>query len=160
EVLCSSVFGNPHSANPTSTAMTEYVERARRYVLEYFDANPAEYIIVFTLNASGALKLVGESFPFTPSSRFLLTFDNHNSVNGIREFARAKGATIEYAPLRLPDLRLDLERLDALLSAASPESENLFAYPAQSNFSGVKHPLDLVAKAQSKGWRVLLDAAA
>ena len=52
---------------------------------------PAEYTAVFTLNASGALKLVGESYPFAPGGRLLLTVDNHNSVNGIREFARAQG---------------------------------------------------------------------
>ncbi len=37
---------------------------------------------------------------------------------------------------------------------------NLFAYPAQSNFSGVQHPLEWIARAQAKGWDVLLDAAA
>jgi selenocysteine lyase/cysteine desulfurase len=36
----------------------------------------------------------------------------------------------------------------------------LFAFPAQSNFSGVRHPLELVGLAQSLGYRVLLDAAA
>jgi len=36
----------------------------------------------------------------------------------------------------------------------------LFAYPAQSNFSGVHHPLSLVRSAQSLGYHVLLDAAA
>ena len=51
-----------------------------------------EYAVVFTANASHALKLVGESYPFEPGDRFLLTFDNHNSVNGIREFDRARGA--------------------------------------------------------------------
>jgi selenocysteine lyase/cysteine desulfurase len=160
ELLRSGVLGNPHSANPTSAAMTEHVERTRRYVLCYFNASPEEYVLVFTQNASGALKLVGESFPFAPGSRYLLTFDNHNSVNGIREFARARGAVVTYAPLLLPDLRLDGGRLESLLSEADASQENLFAFPAQSNFSGVKHPLELVAKAQSKGWRVLLDAAA
>ena len=43
-------------------------------------------------NASGALKLVGEAYPFAPGGRYLLSADNHNSVNGIREFARARGA--------------------------------------------------------------------
>ena len=60
----------------------------------------------------------------------------------------------------MPDLRLDLARLENLLGEADPAHDNLFAFPAQSNFSGVKHPLELVAKAQRKGWRVLLDAAA
>ena len=39
------------------------------------------------------LKLVAESYPFEHGGRFLLTFDNHNSVNGIREFARARGGS-------------------------------------------------------------------
>lgn len=159
ELLRSGVFGNPHSANPTSTAMTEHVERTRRAVLDYFNA-AGDYVLVFTQNASGALKLVGESFPFVPGSRYLLTFDNHNSVNGIREFARAKGADVAYAPLVMPGLQIDLARLESLLNQADPGFPNLFAFPAQSNFSGVKHPLDLVANAQSKRWHVLLDAAA
>ena len=45
-----------------------------------------------------------------PGDRFLLTFDNHNSVNGIREFARARGAETTYVPSVAPDLRVD-ERL-------------------------------------------------
>ncbi|HUK23218.1 MAG TPA: aminotransferase class V-fold PLP-dependent enzyme [Terriglobales bacterium] len=159
-LLHSGIFGNPHSTNPTSTATTHHVEGTRQYVLSYFHTSAEDYVLVFTQNASGGLKLIGESFPFVPGSRFLLTFDNHNSVNGMREFARAKGAHIGYAPLLTPGLRLDMDRLEALLDQADPARENLFAYPAQSNFSGVKHPLDLIARAQSKGWRVLLDAAA
>ncbi len=160
EMLMVSVFGNPHSASPTSAAMTEHVERTRRHVLSYFNASTDDYILVFTQNASAALKLIGESYPFAPGGRFLLTFDNHNSVNGIREFAKAKGASVAYAPLGAPELYLDLRRLEALLDEADPTHNNLFAYPAQSNFSGVKHALELVAKAQGKGWDVLLDAAA
>ena len=160
EMLRSGVLGNPHSASPASVAMTEHVESTRRGVLNYFNARAEDYVLVFTANATAALKLVGESFHFAPGSRYLLSFDNHNSVNGIREFARAKGATIQYAPLSIPELRLDLARVEILLDAGDPSHANLFAFPAQSNFSGVKHPLDLVAKAQAKGWRVLLDAAA
>ena len=140
--------------------MTEHVERTRREVLGYFNARADEYIVVFTLNASGGLKLVGESFPFAPGGRYLLAVDNHNSVNGIREFALAKGAAVAYAPLSTPELRLDMGHLEALLAEADPSQPNLFAYPAQSNFTGVKHPLDLVARARSMGWDVLLDAAA
>jgi selenocysteine lyase/cysteine desulfurase len=140
--------------------MTGHLERARQYVLRFFNASPQDYILVFTANASGALKLVGESFAFQAGSRLLMAFDNHNSVNGMREFARARGASTAYAPLLTPSLRLDVERLDALLDEAEGERENLFAFPAQSNVSGVKHPLTLVEKAQKKGWSVLLDAAA
>ncbi|MGE0594457.1 MAG: aminotransferase class V-fold PLP-dependent enzyme [Vicinamibacterales bacterium] len=158
-LLQSAVLGNPHSASPASMASTRLVERTRRDVLDWFGADD-DYVAVFTVNATGALKLVGESFPFSADARFLLTADNHNSVNGIREFAVARGATVAYAPLTVPDLRIDQARLDALLEPAGAGRPGLFAFPAQSNFSGVRHPLDLVARAQSLGWRVLLDAAA
>jgi len=52
------VFGNPHSASPSSMAMTRAVERGRAAVLDYFNGT-GEYTAVFTLNASGALKPVG-----------------------------------------------------------------------------------------------------
>lgn len=159
-MLKTHVLGNPHSANPTSLAMTEMVEAARAAVLRAFNADPDEYVAVFTPNASGALKLVGESYPFAPGGHYLLTFDNHNSVNGIREFARGRGAAFTYAPLTTPDLRIDQERLTALLETADPDQHNLFAFPAQSNFSGVKHPLALIELAHAHGWDVLLDAAA
>ena len=159
-LLESGVFGNPHSINPTSAASTELVERARAYVLEFFNASPDEYVAIFTPNATGALRLVGEAYPFHPGDRFLLTFDNHNSVNGIREFARARGAETTYVPTVAPDLRVDENLLARYLSDTAGEHHNLLAYPAQSNFSGVQHPLAWIEQAQSHGWDVLLDAAA
>jgi len=158
-LLNANVFGNPHSGSPSSIGMTTLVEHARRAVLEWFNVPPGEYTAVFTANATGALKLVGESFPFEPGGRLLLTFDNHNSVNGIRQFALARGATVDYAPVTTPELRLDRQRLEAML-AAGTGAPCLFAFPAQSNFSGVRHPLELVDLARAQGWSVLLDAAA
>jgi molybdenum cofactor sulfurtransferase len=160
ELLCSHVFGNPHSTNPASQAMTTLVDRARRFVLSYFHASSEEYIVIFTPNASGALKLVGESYPFAHGGRYLLTFDNHNSVNGIREFAQAKGAAITYVPLEPPDLRANETHLHRFLAQARPGQPNLFAYPAQSNVTGVQHPLEWIAHAQDLGWDVLVDCAA
>lgn len=158
-VLDRHVFGNPHSASLASSVSTAFVERTRRAVLDWFDADPAVYTVIFTANATSAIKLVGEAFPFAPGGTLLLTSDNHNSVNGVREFARARGAATTYVPLTMPDLRLDraalLTQLDA--DGAGPR---LFAYPAQSNFSGVEHPLDFVEAARARGWQVLLDAAA
>jgi len=159
KLLAEHVFGNPHSSNPTSLAATQLVEHAREYVLKFFNADPDEYLAVFTSNASGALKLVGESYPF-PRGRYLLTFDNHNSVNGIREFAHVRGAEVTYIPIELPDMRVDDSQLSRELAQPSKRGHNLFAYPAQSNFSSVQHPLDWIEKAHKHGWDVLLDAAA
>jgi len=168
QILAETVFGNPHSSNPTSQAATRMIESTRQTILQFFNADPAEYTVIFTLNASGALKLVGESYPFGPGSHYLLTFDNHNSVNGIREYAHARGAEVTYLPVALPDMRVDTKSLDAALDLGNrlnggkqPAAENnLFAYPAQSNFSSVVHPLEWIERAHAKGWDVLLDAAA
>jgi selenocysteine lyase/cysteine desulfurase len=160
DLLLGHVFGNPHSTSPTSIESTRLVERCRGRILQFFGADPGEYAVVFTANASHALKLVGESYPFAEGDRFLLTFDNHNSVNGIREFDRAHGARTVYLPMVPPELRVDDSVLERALEQAAPGSRNLFAYPAQSNFSGVQHPLEWIAKAQRRGWDVLLDAAA
>lgn len=158
--LTSGTFGNPHSVNPTSMASTHLVNQARAYVYEYFNADPDEYVIVFTTNASNSLKLIGESYPFEHNGRYLLTFDNHNSVNGIREYATYHNAPVTYARISLPELRIDADALRSHLANAGAEGNNLFAFPAQSNFSGVQHSLDWIAEAQAHGWDVLLDCAA
>ena len=59
-----------------------------------------------------------------------------------------------------PELRVDERLLPRYLTDVGGEHHNLFAYPAQSNFSGVQHPLDWIEQAHEHGWDVLLDAAA
>ena len=152
------LLGNPHSTNPASTLSTTYVEQTRLSALAFFNADPDEYIVIFTANATQALKLVGEGYPFDAGGEYLLTFDNHNSVNGIREFSRARGCPTTYVPIVLPDMRVDEGELASHLERRG--GHRLFAYPAQSNFSGVQHPLDWIPLAQERGWDVLLDAAA
>ena len=149
------VFGNPHSESGPSLASTEAMEHARRLAMRFFDADPRDYDLVFTANASGAMRILAEAFPFRDGSRLVMTADNHNSVNGLRRPARRAGATVEYVPL------------DNCLRAREPQmwlpsaiAPSLFAFPAQSNFSGVRHPLSWVREAQARGYHVLLDAAA
>ena len=118
----------------------------RREVLRFLDAGD-DYVVCFTANATAAIKLVADAYPFDERTPCVLTADNHNSVNGIRELARRRGAPIEYLPLR-DDLRL--AHPEARLAQAG--GGGLFAFPAQSNFSGVQHPLSLVRMAQSLGY--------
>ncbi|WP_243717083.1 aminotransferase class V-fold PLP-dependent enzyme [Actinomadura darangshiensis] len=154
--LLGGCYGNPHSENPTSSASTRLVERAREAILAFFNASPDEYAVVFTPNASGACRLVGEAYPFEGGGRLVLTGDNHNSVNGIREFARARGAEVVHVPVRSPGLRVRQAEVDAALGGG----RGLLVFPAQSNFSGVQHPLSWVGLAHDRGYDVLLDAAA
>jgi len=153
-------FGNPHSENPTSAASTELVEQARTAVLRHFGTTAEDYAVIFTPNATGACRLVGEAYPFRRRTRLVLTADNHNSVNGLREFARARGARVAYVPMTAPELRVRGADVHRALSRGEGARPGLFAYPAQSNFSGVQHPLQWVRAARDAGYDVLLDAAA
>jgi selenocysteine lyase/cysteine desulfurase len=152
-----SVLGNPHSDSVASRASTALVDAARAAVLRFLDADPAVYDVCFTANATGALRLVGEAFPFSSGSQLVVTADNHNSVNGLRTFARAAGATVRVMPL---DARLRVAGGVRALGNDRAVAPTLLAFPAQSNFSGVRHPLGLVGRAQALGFKVMLDAAA
>jgi molybdenum cofactor sulfurtransferase len=83
---------SPHYSSKLSS---KCANDARAAVLSFFQA-PPEYTVVFTSNATGALKLVGESYPFTNESAYILGADSHNSVHGIREFAARAGAKVCY----------------------------------------------------------------
>ncbi|HYV97144.1 MAG TPA: aminotransferase class V-fold PLP-dependent enzyme, partial [Gemmatimonadaceae bacterium] len=89
--------------------------------------------------------------------RLALSADNHNSMNGIVEYARRRGATTITLPL---DASLRLDEPHEALRSRPVSGPSLLGYPAQSNFSGVRHPFSLVGAAQRLGYRVLLDAAA
>jgi selenocysteine lyase/cysteine desulfurase len=153
--LATQVTGNPHSESAPSRKATASLDQARALTLGMLDADSRDYEVIFTPNASGALRIVAESFPFGSGSRFVLTADNHNSVNGIRVRARRCGAAIVYVPLDA-----DLRATDPVPFLTATASPSLLAFPAQSNFSGVRHPLAWVRAAQACGYRVLLDAAA
>ena len=158
DLLRNNVFGNPHSTNPTSQLATKLVDEARAKVISFFNAD--DYFAIFTQNASGALKMIGECYPFNETAQYLLFADNHNSVNGIREYAKLKGAEFEYVPIQYEDLQVNEEYLTKKLKSFPNKKDKLFAYPAQSNVSGVKHNLEWIKTAQAEGWDVLLDAAA
>jgi selenocysteine lyase/cysteine desulfurase len=145
-LLAGSIFGNPHSASPSSRASSETIERVRDVVLRFFDVDASTHDVVFTANTSAAIKLVAESYPFDAEHACVLSIDNHNSVNGIREYARRAGAEIRYV-----DLECD---------GVPPLSKGLFAFPAQSNFSARRYPLSLVDDAHRRGLDVLVDIAA
>jgi len=132
ERLLRSIDGNPHA----DAGMAERIECARADVLRWLDADPGDYTVVFTANATAAIRLVGESYRFGP---LVLATDNHNSINGLRRFARRRGAPVRYLPM----------------DEEPTSSDGLFAYPAQSNFSGVQYPLSW-----ARDREVLLDAAA
>ena len=156
-LVARSLLGNPHADHAPSRASTAIIEAARAATLRFLDADPADYSVCFTANASAAAKLVGEGFQFGAHGTLALSADNHNSINGLREYAARAAATLVTLPL---DRELRLAEPERHLKAHVGRGSRLLALPAQSNFSGVRHPLSLVAAAQRLGYAVLLDAAA
>lgn len=158
-------------------------------VLKHFNTTADKYSVIFTSGCTAALKLVGESFDFTNTdvgtSRGCYCYleDNHTSVTGIRELATARDVTVKTISMSTAHDVLKQNgncRLTPTMSALHEVTSNanavggnsLFAYPAQSNFSGFRYPLEWIDRVhsgwlngtnqhqQSDAWYVLLDAAA
>ncbi|KEP46208.1 methyltransferase type 11 [Rhizoctonia solani 123E] len=167
EILQSNVFGNTHSESMSSQLSEQYSREARTAVLSFFDADPEEYIVVWTANATAGLKLVGESFPFTSDSSLILPVDAHNSVQGIRAFAGRAGANVKYVPC-LEEGGFNLEEASRILQALaeSPGSSDqrprsLMALTGLSNLTNRKVSLQgIISAAQARGVHTILDAAA
>ncbi|KAJ8084791.1 hypothetical protein PM082_003568 [Marasmius tenuissimus] len=162
--LCSTVLGNTHSVSNSSTASLKSTDEARVAVLSFFKAPPG-YTVIFTPNATGALKLVGEAFPFANDSTYILGTDAHNSLHGIRQFAAKRGASVLYIP-STPQGGFELKVAQELLEQHRPSrgrrgsTSSLFAITGQSNITNTKNPLSTIKYAATLGYSTLLDAAA
>ena len=156
----SGCFGNPHSENPTSSASTLLVEQAREAVLRHFNTTADDYAVIFTPNATGACRLVGEAYPFRVGRRLVLTADNHNSVNGIREFARARGARVAYVPLTAGELRVNEADVLTALSRGPRQPSRAVRLSGAEQLQRRPAPARLGPPGAAGGYDVLLDAAA
>eukprot|EP01105_Mastigella_eilhardi_P018777 TRINITY_DN4379_c0_g5_i2.p1 TRINITY_DN4379_c0_g5~~TRINITY_DN4379_c0_g5_i2.p1 ORF type:complete len:556 (-),score=172.63 TRINITY_DN4379_c0_g5_i2:50-1717(-) len=178
--LLTRLYGNAHSRNPSALRTEREMEAARDMVLRHFHTTRKEYSVIFTSGTTGALKLLGESFPWTNASKFVYLRQNHNSVLGIREIALDQGAEF----VAIPESEMNDEtcnvfiggdpcapashRRSVILTNFPETTYNLFAFPAEDNFAGVKYPLEWVNmfKQRRRGedgtgvWLTLLDAAA
>ncbi|KAJ7453357.1 methyltransferase type 11 [Mycena galericulata] len=160
EFLSRHVLGDTHSMGTSSKMSTNCADEARAAVLSFFSASAEEYTVIFTSNATGALKLVGESYPFTGDSNYILLCDSHTSVHGIREFAARNGAHTHYIP-STPTGGFDDTTARKIMSRhCSDTTPNLFVMTAQSNISNTKNPLSAIEYAASLGYDTVLDAAA
>lgn len=158
--MISNLYGNPHSGSPASQLSARCIEDVRLELLRLFNAEPADFDIVFTANATAGIKLVMDAFR-DHEDGFWYGYhrDSHTSLVGVREAAKehrcfATDAEVE-AWIR------DLATADA--ATARPA---LFAYPAQSNMNGRRLPLGWcrdIREASSTNRKpvfTLLDAAA
>lgn len=102
------------------------VEETRREVLRMFNADPAHFDVVFTANATAAIKLVAEGFSGCRESfDYFYHRNSHTSLVGVRELAFHSHCFASN------------EEVSDWLSGTydglrDPQRPVLFAYPAQS----------------------------
>ncbi|KAF5304583.1 hypothetical protein FQA39_LY09634 [Lamprigera yunnana] len=159
--LTLNIYGNPHAKNTSSKLTDDAVDYVRYLILQHFNTNSDEYSVIFTTGATAALKLIAETFNLQ-NGTFAYLQDNHTSVLGMRQYAKKSEC-------------LSPEEAHQVFSAEQLNvtkglTNSLFAYPAQSNFSGTKYPLSWIRKCQdgalngycqsTSKWFCMLDAAA
>ncbi|CRK87434.1 CLUMA_CG001235, isoform A [Clunio marinus] len=129
EKLTSNFYCNPHTSRTTENI----IDQVRYRILKHFNAAFEDYSVIFTSGATGALKLVGETFQFTENDSFYYLTDSHTSVLGMREIV----GTENIIPLTKQEL------LDKALKLNHP---GLITFPAKCNYNGFKYPLEIIEK--------------
>lgn len=159
--MTDSLLGNPHSVSPSSQSSTLRIEDTRLRALQLFNADPAEFDLVFVANTTAGIKLVAEALRAAPQGfDYVYHQSSHTSLVGVREEAQKS-------------VCLDDDQVDAWLSGGDlfnqdgqPSSTLLFAYPGQSNMDGRRFPVEWSERLRSLGrlggcpTYTLLDAAA
>ncbi|XP_065363795.1 molybdenum cofactor sulfurase [Calliphora vicina] len=144
KLLKENLFCNPHTCKITG----DLVDQVRYRILQHFNADALEYSVVFTSNATAAIKTVAETFDFGAQEQgnFYYCQENHTSVLGMRELVKTSNKFV----LTQPELLSNLENGHDLL-AGTRTGNSLLVFSAQCNFSGYKMPLELIEVVQKQG---------
>ncbi|KAL6716367.1 hypothetical protein ACLMJK_005933 [Lecanora helva] len=159
--MTSNLFGNTHSASPSSHLSMGRVEDIRLRALRFFKASPDHFDLVFVANATAGIKLILDGFREVQEG-FWYGYhkDSHTSLVGARELATnghhcfASDEEVEkwLAGSIEPDF------------GGTKNGLGIFAYPAQSNMNGRRLPLSwttcLKSSMDENKIYSLLDAAA
>ncbi|EEH47047.2 uncharacterized protein PADG_03145 [Paracoccidioides brasiliensis Pb18] len=162
--MTTNLFGNPHSASSSSQLSTRRVDDARIRVLQFFNASPDHFDVVFVANATAGIKLVADALRDCDGGGFWYGYhvDAHTSLVGVRELA-ARGRRCFVDDNEVEDWISDQH---SSIMRRPPQGPTLFAYPAQSNMTGRRLPLDWCRKLRvcnnsnkTRNIYTLLDAA-
>ncbi|KAJ2503451.1 hypothetical protein GGH96_000241 [Coemansia sp. RSA 1972] len=158
--LMTQIPANPHSRHVESQWTQARIDHARDRLLAFAGTSAERYAVVFTANATAAIRLAAEITPIEQHGEFCYTRESHTSVVGVRSLAADQGVHVR--PIEFADI-------GEVTAPARSRGTSLLAYPAQCNFSGQRFPLN-VADTVSKHygsttdthvlWWVLVDAAA
>ncbi|OAA64822.1 molybdenum cofactor sulfurase [Cordyceps fumosorosea ARSEF 2679] len=133
--LTSVLYGNPHSGSLPSQLSTDRVDDVRLRLLEFFNADPDAYDLIFVANATAGVKLVLEGLRNVPGG-FNYAYHQacHTSIVGVREEAKRSVCVSD-------------EQVHRWIQGRSPISDDdgssttLFAYTAQSHMDGRRYPI-------------------
>ncbi|XP_004529791.1 molybdenum cofactor sulfurase isoform X1 [Ceratitis capitata] len=163
QVLKENLFCNPHTCKVTG----DIIDQARYRILQHFNTDATEYAVVFTANATAALKLVGECFSFgedeNNSGAFYYCQENHTSVLGMREVVRTNRLYVLTKDEILKNLYNTTNGISehgingqgSVGEGDTRKCNSLVVFSAQCNFSGYKMPLETIEAIQKNGLLVL-----
>ncbi|KAJ6003578.1 hypothetical protein N7522_006270 [Penicillium canescens] len=126
------IMSNHYPMLVSSQRSTRRIDYVRFQVLQFFNANPNEFDLVFVANVTAAIKLIGDLFRDADPGRFC--------VIGVRELTDINSQCFDDA---------DVEAWITELSTAQSQVPKLFAFPAQSNMNGRRLPLRWCAQLRS-----------
>ncbi len=138
-----------------SQLSTHFYEEARRTVLDFVGANPAEHTCIFVKNTTEAINKLARRFPFTSQRSMVLTTGMEHHSNDLPW--RAAAATLHVG--LTPDGRLDEANFDELLAQYGSQIA-IVAVTVASNVTGYINPLARLAeKAHAAGAMFFADCA-
>ncbi len=138
-----------------SQLSTHFYEEARRTVLDFVGANPAEHTCIFVKNTTEAINKLARRFPFTSQRSMVLTTGMEHHSNDLPW--RAAAATLHVG--LTPDGRLDEANFDELLAQYGSQIA-IVAVTGASNVTGYINPLARLAeKAHAAGAMFFADCA-
>jgi molybdenum cofactor sulfurtransferase len=159
--MTSTLYGNPHSNSWSSQRTTSRIEDTRLRLLNFFQADPTEFDLVFVANATAGVKLVVEALRSAPGGyRYAYHQSCHTSLIGVREEATES-------------VCVDDSAVEDWIVGKSPFNHHqdesisveLFAYTAQCHMDGQRYPVSWGSNIQmghtysSSRLYTLLDAA-
>jgi cysteine desulfurase/selenocysteine lyase len=147
--------GGKRSTHRLSQEVEERFQAGRRAVAAYLRADDAAEI-VFTSGTTEAANLIARAFPYEAARREVILTDLEHNAVALPFLEAARRGEIELKFWRSDDGRLDLGRLESLLS----DRTALLAMTHASNVMGGVTPAAQAAKlARRKGARVFIDDA-
>ncbi|KAJ9480127.1 Molybdenum cofactor sulfurase [Pseudozyma hubeiensis] len=149
--LSGKLLSNPHSKSPSAISTADQISATRlRIMREMFGIQDThDWSLVFTSGTTASLKLVGESFDWTPTKGkrgFSYLVESHTSAVGIRDLAARCDVTSASFTAE---------------SAADVDHEGLVVLPLQCNATGKRY-VDLakrLRRSMSDRTLVMVDAA-